>query len=585
MEDSENREKDTDTMTKLVADQLRDLILSGALQPGERVTQTAVAKRLKVSRTPVREAIRILASEGMIEETPHRGATVSQTAPAEVRNIYHVRTILETHAVAASTPLIPDTELQEIVGLLDAVAEELAAGRSELFVKSDVAVHGLFLNHCGNPYLVQVLDGITDRIRAVRAHEADQDGEQLQESHREHVRIIEAALRRNPADAQRHMQAHLEAARERVVRLFQGPRTGKGVLFHSQRPVPSRDYITARVADLRKISTPEGLEILEPVVIGGTRQWVSIRGLNRANPVLLVIHGGPGTPMMPASWAFQTPWEDFFTVVQWDQRGVGKNYLESDLAALAPTMNLERMIDDAVEVVAHLRQRLKKDKIVVMGCSWGSRLGVHLAQRRPEWLHAYVGVGQVVGAESERHLHSRTLELARKDRNQEAIRELEAISPYPRPDGALPLASVLTTRKWARFYGGGWYGRTNLDLFFSLRDWAPEYTEADLDAQTRASLWAVEQLLPVLEQGDLREQARHLEVPVLIFHGRHDLHVPYEPAREYFELIQAPHKKLITFERSATFPMLEEAGRFLLALVNEVLPLTGEHVSFEPPAC
>src|SRR5262245_1688586 len=85
----------------------------------------------------------------------------------------------------------------------------------------------------------------------------------------------------------------------------------------SSAPVPSRDYITARIAELRKISTPEGIEALEEVTIGGSRQWTSIRGLNRANPVLLMIHGGPGSPTMPISWAFQTPWEDFFTVVQW----------------------------------------------------------------------------------------------------------------------------------------------------------------------------------------------------------------------------------------------------------------------------
>jgi pimeloyl-ACP methyl ester carboxylesterase len=288
--------------------------------------------------------------------------------------------------------------------------------------------------------------------------------------------------------------------------------------------------------------------------------------------------------MMPVSWAFQTPWEDFFTVVQWDQRGVGKNYLESDVEALVPTMTLERMVEDAEEMVAHLRRRLDKDKIVVMGFSWGSTLGVHLARRRPEWLHAYVGVGQVVGPDAERYLHSRTLELARKDRNQEAVRELEAISPYPGPNGTVPVASALTTRKWARFYNGGWYGKTNLDLFFSLPEWAPEYSQSDLDTQMRATIWATEHLLDVLETGDLREQAREFEVPVFILMGRHDLHVPYKLAREYFEVIQAPRKKFITFERSSTFPMFEESGRFLLALVNEVLPLTDEQAVFEPLA-
>jgi hypothetical protein len=87
----------------------------------------------------------------------------------------------------------------------------------------------------------------------------------------------------------------------------------------AQTTAQGRESITARLAELRKIHRPEGIEALEEVAIGGARQWVSMRGKNRANPVLLFIHGGPGTPMLPMTWAYQSPWEDFFTVVQWDQ--------------------------------------------------------------------------------------------------------------------------------------------------------------------------------------------------------------------------------------------------------------------------
>ena len=127
----------------------------------------------------------------------------------------------------------------------------------------------------------------------------------------------------------------------------------------------SRDSVTARLADLRKIHTPEGIEVLEQIDVGGTKQWISIRGLNKANPVLLMLHGGPGSPVMAMSWAFQKPWEDFFTVVQWDQRGMGKNFLSTDTSAVGPTMTVDRLTQDAEEVVAYLRRRLNKEKIVV----------------------------------------------------------------------------------------------------------------------------------------------------------------------------------------------------------------------------
>lgn len=333
-------------------------------------------------------------------------------------------------------------------------------------------------------------------------------------------------------------------------------------------PVPSRDAITARLAELRKIHTPEGIEELIEVPVGGTTQWVSIRGKNRANPVILFIHGGPGTPMMPMTWAYQTPWEDFFTVVQWDQRGVGKNARTAERAALSPTLSFDRLVADGEEMVAWLRQRLGKDRIVVMGYSYGTAIGMALAQRRPEWLHAYVGVGQVSGS-GEGYLYSKLLLLAKASGNATAVRELDSIAPYPRP--GVPVTSVLLTRKWARAFNGGWYGKPTFDLLFALPEWAPEYTQADLDAQLAATQWTTRTLGG---GGKQPAEISALRVPIIVIQGRNDLHTPHDPALDYFNHITAPHKRFITLERSAHAPMFEEPGLFLLALVNEVLPLT-----------
>ncbi|MBL8166837.1 MAG: alpha/beta hydrolase [Acidobacteria bacterium] len=351
-------------------------------------------------------------------------------------------------------------------------------------------------------------------------------------------------------------------------------------------PVPSRDYITARLAELRKIHTPEGIDALEEVSIGGTRQWVSIRGLNRANPVLLFIHGGPGTPMMPMTWAYQAPWEDFFTVVQWDQRGVGKNAVTADREALKPTMATERIIADAEELTSWLRKRLGKEKIVVMGYSYGTQVAMALAQRRPEWLHAYVGVGQGGSGNGEEYIYKRLLELATNAKNEDALRELKAIAPYPGPNRTM--ADTLLVRKWARHFNGGWYGKPNFDLLFALPDWAPEYTQADVDAQTKATQWFSRTVM-----GNARAQSeaaprektserKAFKVPVIVIMGRNDLHTPYEPAKAFFATIEAPHKRFITLERSAHVPMLEEPGLFLLTLIQEVLPLTEGLAVFAP---
>lgn len=333
----------------------------------------------------------------------------------------------------------------------------------------------------------------------------------------------------------------------------------------------TREAVVAGIADLRKITTPNGIETLEELEIDGTRQWISIRGRDRANPVLLMIHGGPGSPTMPVSWAFQGPWEDYFTVVQWDQRGVGKNARTADHAALTPTLTVERSVTDAEAVVAHLRRRLGQDRVVVMGYSWGSIVGILLAQKRPEWLHAYVGLGQA-SPKGDDYLYTRLIELATAADNREALAELRAMAPYP--NGVPPAQSVITSRKWARHFGGAWHGRTDFGPYMATTAWAPEYSEAELEAMDRASGWATLTLLAPMFSQRL-DTLPAFKVPVVFLMGRHDLHTPYPPARALFDRITAPRKRFITFEHSAHVPMMEEPGRFLTALIDEVLPLTG----------
>ena len=197
------------------------------------------------------------------------------------------------------------------------------------------------------------------------------------------------------------------------------------------------------------------MERLEKVRIGGIDQWVSIRGTDRRNPVLLYIHGGPGYVSMPMSWWFSRGWEEYFTVVQWDQRAAGKTFLLSDPATVAPTLTRERLIADVEEMAAWVRAELGKDKIFVLGHSWGSFLGLQLAERHPEWLYAYIGVGQLIdGPESERRGWRFAIDAARREGNAEAVRELEAIAPYGAPVQTVPIKDIYVERKWVGYYGG-----------------------------------------------------------------------------------------------------------------------------------
>lgn len=335
----------------------------------------------------------------------------------------------------------------------------------------------------------------------------------------------------------------------------------------------SRERLTGLIAEARKVVSPNGVEELLELPIGGTKQWISVRGRDRANPVLLMIHGGPASPEMPTSWYFQKDWEDFFTVVQWDQRGSGKSYDANDPEVIGPTLSLDRIVEDAGEVVQYLRQRYGKEKVFVLGHSWGSLVGLSLARRHPEWLHAYVGMGQMVsGRENERVGYEMTLKLAEEAGNAQAVKELKELAPYPEADGTLPIEKVNNERKWSVALGGLTYGRSDLDYYFDLVKLSPEYTVSNMAAIDKGSRLSLGRLFPELMRFDFTGITRW-RCPIVMIAGRHDLTTPGSPVEAWMKRVQAPSKKMIWLENSAHMMMVEEPGRLLMHLVQDVRPL------------
>lgn len=327
------------------------------------------------------------------------------------------------------------------------------------------------------------------------------------------------------------------------------------------------------IADVRRIVTPEGVERLEKVHIGGIDQWVSIRGVDRRNPVLLYLHGGPGYIEMPTSWYFQRGWEEYFTVVQWDQRGAGKTHLANDPKVIAPTMTLERMNADTDEMIQWLRKEFGKQKIFVLGHSWGSYLGLMAAQRHPEWLHAYIGMGQATNMpESERRGWRFAMERARAAGNEAAIRELQSIAPYGVGTAPIPLEHILIQRKWVGLYGGVIGGRTDNRAISAATSLSPEYTDEEIVHLWDGNGFSEEFLLGRLLTMDISTIAE-LKCPVILFNGRDDYNVSASLAAEWFERLKAPSKTLVWFEHVAHEPQNEAPGKMLVSLVQYAWPI------------
>ena len=177
------------------------------------------------------------------------------------------------------------------------------------------------------------------------------------------------------------------------------------------------------------IKNPDGsiavnsIASLEEISLGGWKQTILIRGKNKAKPLILFLHGGPGMPMMYLAYKFQRELENHFLIVHWDQRGAGKSYAK-DIPL--ETLNVEQILSDAIELINYLRERFQKEKIYLVGHSWGSYLGIITVSRHPELFYAYVGIGQVVDETESGLIQDEFIrKKATETDNKEALADLE----------------------------------------------------------------------------------------------------------------------------------------------------------------
>jgi pimeloyl-ACP methyl ester carboxylesterase len=199
-------------------------------------------------------------------------------------------------------------------------------------------------------------------------------------------------------------------------------------------------------------------------------------------------------------------------------------------------------------------------------------LGLELARRRPDWLYAYIGIGQIIDMrEGEKISYAWVLDQARKAGDAEGVKELTGIAPYPEADGALPLDKINVERKWSVRYGGLTHGRSSYDYWERAETLSPDYDQADFKAIDEGAAFSLPKLLPDLAATDFTGLTR-LRCPLLIFAGRYDYTTPSGLVRRWFDRLVAPAKKFVWFENSAHMIYAEEPGRVLVRLVADALP-------------
>jgi len=306
------------------------------------------------------------------------------------------------------------------------------------------------------------------------------------------------------------------------------------------------------------------------VRVGGIEQWVTVRGTDCANPVILFVHGGPGNPMSPFADNIYTPWEGRFTLVQWDQRGAGRTFARSPETAEGP-LSIERMAEDGVELAAQMGRRFGQDRIILMGGSWGSALGVKMARARPDLFHAYIGSGQLVDyAANQADTYRRLKGLAQAAGDAETVGTLDRMGPPPWADPRAFGAIRRVTRRYeanaATPAPATWWRAT------------PAYATPEAEAAYEAGEdYSYLQFVGLKGDGiysrlNLLADDLAFEIPVFLVQGEQDLVTTPAVAERYFRAIVAPAKAYVLVPHTGHDPNVAMLDAQYAILTERILP-------------
>lgn len=290
-------------------------------------------------------------------------------------------------------------------------------------------------------------------------------------------------------------------------------------------------------------------------IIGGIKQYFFIQSSLCDAPVILFLHGGPGTAQIQFARKLQKYLVDDFIVIDWDQRGSGRSYNKK---IPKESMTINQFVSDAEEVIDIMLRQFHKDKLILVGHSWGSIIGFKLAQKIPEKIACYIGMGQVINMkEGELISYAFTLSEAKKRSDNKAIEALLKIGepPYKRvQDGGIQ--RDLLGKYHGITYDGS--GIKKIFKYLSLRDTNPiEFIKFIKGIIFSLTTLENEQMLVNFENDDLPDS-----LPIYFFYGIVDYNVPFELVERFVNKKNKANIKLVRFEKSGHLPNFEEPELF-----------------------
>jgi pimeloyl-ACP methyl ester carboxylesterase len=327
-----------------------------------------------------------------------------------------------------------------------------------------------------------------------------------------------------------------------------------------------RAYRQSQLSAELAIESANGIDEQQYVQANGIEHWVTLRGQDRSNPIVLFVHGGPGEVVSFVPSATRALEADF-TVMHWDQRGAGRTYSRNSKPPV--DLDLKHMRDDGIALVEWVSQHLDQPKVIIVGHSWGTILGLNIVMTRPDLFAAYVGTGQFVNWESQVTVqYEHSVEAAKSENAEDAISALAAF------DGP-PMASMDEYQQF-RSVMSRYLAQSDLD--FAARQlptiWvAPRATLGGIWNALRGAMASVESLTPTLLGADVTKLGIEVPIPFVIIQGEEDWITPTALAVDYFERINAPNKTLVQIPGGGHYAFTTHSDAFRAAMVSEVLPL------------
>ncbi|MBN7813706.1 alpha/beta hydrolase [Algoriphagus sp. H41] len=287
------------------------------------------------------------------------------------------------------------------------------------------------------------------------------------------------------------------------------------------------------------------------VSIGGIEQWITIKGEDKSKPVILFLHGGPGSTMSQFENNIYGRWEDEFVLVHWDQRGAGKTYgrnFPSDVDEefyVENPLKVEQMAKDGIELTKYILEYLDKQKVILVGTSWGSVLGMKMALKCPELFHLYIGHSQVVNfSKNISYAYKKTNELAISKKDDISIELLNTLGKPPY-DNARSYGQLLRIIK-------KYEGENSIPAPESWWKIAPKYdNEKDSKARYDGDDYSFINFVGHEKLGipsmvsdiDFERDGLVVNIPVYLIQGEQDILTSKEVTEPYYNKIKAPKKE------------------------------------------